>query len=104
MSLSWIKFKTFSLVALLLTSLCIASCGGGGGSSPGPEPRPGPSSFTWTGTITCQAPPSTIFAQIKAADGSTNVTVILQLATWGPPTKRYQIKNGQTRSSPTWAK
>ena len=96
MSLSWIKFKTFSLVALLLTSLCIASCGGGGGSSPGPEPR------TWTilvymdGDNNLSGSALDNFAQIKAADGSTNVTVILQLATLGASTKRYQIKNGQT--------
>jgi len=98
--MSRIACKTFRLIALLLTSLFIASCGGGGGVAAVPAAK------TWTvlvymdGDNNLSGSALANFAQMQAATGSANVTVVVQLATSGTATKRYQIKNGQTTPLP----
>ena len=98
MSMSRIACKTVRLLAPLLVSLVIASCGGGGGGVVAAVPT----AKTWTilvymdGDNNLSGSALANFAQMQAATGSTNVTVVVQLATLGAATKRWQIKNGQT--------
>ena len=98
MSMSRIACKTVRLLAPLLVSLVMASCGGGGGGGVVAVPV----AKTWTilvymdGDNNLSGSALANFTQMQAATGSTNVTVVVQLATLGASTKRYQIKNGAT--------